>query len=141
MKPYWMTPDHPDWPVVKCHGDEDRTRHELAPETDIRNILSRYGPLGAFPHLSSAPQFGLQDFDSDPTLEFQRLHQARDVYLASEALSAVYPSWESARDALVAGKLVYREGELFVVESEAPKSGASEAATGQAEGAAAEGGA
>lgn len=133
MKPYWMTSSHPDWPVVACTPEEDVCRHEAAPETDIRQILARFGPVGAFPASSS---FGIQDFDSDPTLEFQRLHQARAVYLASDALSATYPTWESAQAALMAGKLIYREGELYVVESEAPKSGASEAATGQAEGAA-----
>lgn len=133
MKPYWMTLDHPDWPVVVCSPDEDRCRHEMAQETDIRHILARYGPLHAFP---SSQLFGVQDFDSDPTLEYQRVHAARDAYLSSKGLSDLYPDWESARAALAAGKLVYREGELFVLESDVPPSGASEAGTGQAEGAA-----
>lgn len=127
---YWPTLGDPGWPVVSCPPGEDRCRHEMASETDIRQILARYGPVGAF-----SSSFGVQDFDSDMTLDAQRVFDAREAYLASDAFRAVYPSWESMQEALAAGKAVYDQGELFVVEVEGPQSGPSASATGQAEGA------
>lgn len=131
-KPYWMTSDHPDWPVLNCPADEDMCRHEMAAETDIRTILARYGPVGAF---ALAPQFGVQDFDTDSTSSLLFLRDAHEAYLASEAFRGRWPTWDEAQAALAAGSLVFEDGQLFAVESGAPQSGAPEAAAGQAEGA------
>lgn len=128
---FWMTPGHPDWPVVACPPEEDRCRHEMAAETDIRQILARYGPVGAF-----SSSFGVQDFDSDMTADYQRLFAAKEAYLASEAFRAVYPTWEAMQAALVAGKAIYEQGELFAVEFEPAQSAGSDSSAGQAEGAA-----
>lgn len=71
---------------TECDPKEDRTRHELVPETDLNRLLKRFSP---FELPQGATFYGERDYDLDNAEEMARLVQLRDQ---------AYAKWQSMSD-------------------------------------------
>lgn len=108
--------------------EEDRTRQEFAEESDVNNILRRFGAGG----FEMRPvMYGTQDTDADLQTVYMAASVAQDAWAKlPEPLRKRYPGWPELLVAMEAGEasLVDPDGVVSVPDP-APPAGGSSGAT------------